>query len=373
MSWPERVALVHDRLDQDGGAERVLWSLHRIFPQAPIFTSMWNQRVVPRFQGCDVRTTWMQRLPGINHSPRAYAALYPLAFAKLDLRAFDLVISLSSAFAKGIRTRPDGMHICYCHSPSNFLWRSSSYFPVAAMRMLALPVLAWLAAWERWAARQPDVYIATGHTVADRIRRFYGRQADSIAPPIDAGWFVPHEDGDFYLVVGRLVEQKRIDLAIDACGALNLPLFIVGEGRQAARLRRVAGVNVRFLGRISDHELRSLYARARAVLMPGEEDFGLVPLEAQAAGTPVIAYDAGGARETVVDGITGIRFHPQTAGALSVAIQRAAATTWDRSRMRRQAAEYGEDRFKTELMALIGRRRPVDDAARLTGVDVAWR
>src|SRR5438270_1305285 len=294
MAWPERVALVHERLDNDGGAERVLWSFHELYPEAPIFTTMWNRTLVPQFEGCDVRLTWMQRLPFIGRAPRAYAALYPIAFALMDLRGYDLVISLSSAFAKGIRTDPNALHICYCFSPSNFVWRSSAYFTSAARRALARPLLVWLRIWERWGAQRPNAYVTMGAAVAERIRKFYGRGAEVIPLGLESVWFGEHVADEHFLVVSRLVEQKRIDLAIEACAAAGVPLVIAGAGRQEPRLRRMSGPEVRFVGHITDRaRLRDLYARAAAVIVPAEEDFGLVPLEAQAAGTPVVAFDAG--------------------------------------------------------------------------------
>ncbi len=351
----QRVALVHDRLDQNGGAERVLWALHEMFPQAPIFTAMWNRSKVTRFQECEVRTSWMQSLPGIERAPRAFAALYPLTFARMDLRGFDLIISSTSSFAQGVDTPTNALHICYCHSPSNFVWRPRGYFKSSTVQILVAPLRLWLKGWERRAARQPDYYIANGHEVAGRIRTFYHRDATVVQPPIAGAWFVPHEGDEFYLVVSRLVEQKRVDLAIHACARLEVPLTIVGEGRAKASLRAKAGPNITFLGNVRDDELRRLYARARAVLVPAEEDFGIVPLEAQAAGTPVIAYDAGGARETVVNGRTGIRFASQTAEALAAAITAASLVQWDRRSIQANAARFTESRFKRDMLTLINR------------------
>jgi glycosyltransferase involved in cell wall biosynthesis len=355
MGRPEHVALVHDRLDQWGGAERMLWTLHTIFPDAPIFTAVWNRRAVPQFRGCDIRTSWMQRLPGIQRAPRLYAALYPVAFARMDLHGFDLVISLTTSFAKGIRTDAGSLHVCYCNSPSNFIWRPDDYFTEGPMRLFTSPLRAWLKAWDRYAARQPDVYVTSGQPVAARIRSFYHQEAAIVPPSLDESWFVPHQSDDFYLVVGRLVLHKRIDLAIEACAQLGVPLLVAGEGRAAASLRRRAPANVQFLGRVPDDELRQLYARARAVLVPAEEDFGLVPLEAQAAGTPVIAYAAGGALETVVDGVTGIHFFRQTAQHLAAAIRTADARKWDRECIRANAGRFKERRFRGDLIALIER------------------
>jgi glycosyltransferase involved in cell wall biosynthesis len=353
MEQPERVALVHDRLDHSGGAERMLWTLHRMFPAAPIFTAMWNHDAVPQFRGCDVRTTWMQRLPGIRRSPRTYAAVYPLAFAGLRLSGYDLVISLTTSFAMGTRTDKGAVHVCYCNSPANFVWRPQTYFRNGALRRLSTPLRAWLKAWDRRSANQPDLLVTSGPSVADRIRACYGREAAIVAPPIDQFWFAPHRSNEFCLFVGRLVHNKRVDLAINACKALGMPLWIVGAGRSSIGLRRLGGGNIRFLGRIADGELRELYRRAVAVVVPAEEDFGLVSLEAQAAGTPVVAYDEGGSRGTVVDGITGIRFRPQTWEALATAIRTAAHRTWDRTRITANAARYSEGKFRGNLLSTI--------------------
>jgi glycosyltransferase involved in cell wall biosynthesis len=358
MHRPDRVALVHDRLEQNGGAERVLWVLHSMFPDAPIYTPIWNRRAVPSFEGCDVRTTWMQKLPAVSRMPRLYAALYPLAFSGLNLDGYDLVVSLTSSFAQGVHTNGSGLHVCYCHSPANFVWRPQAYFLNPAARTLAAPLRFWLKAWDRWAARQPDVYIATGRSVADRVNKFYRRNASIIAPPLERKWFTRHKGDEFYLVAARLVPHKRVELAIEACDRLGAPLVVVGSGRSEARLRKIAGPQVRFAGYVPDDELRNLYSRARAVLVPSEEEFGLVALEAQAAGTPVIAFDRGGATETVIDGVTGIRFTPQTVDGLVEAIRRLGDYSWDRTAIQGNAARYDEGRFRREFLALLERNMP---------------
>jgi len=333
----------------------MLWTLHEMFPTAPIYTAMWNRQLVSRFASCDVRTSWMQHLPGIKRAPRAYAGLYPLAFRSMKLRGYDLVISLTTSFAKGVQA--DGaFHVCYCNSPSNFVWRPEAYFGSGRLRFLSAPLRAWLQARDRSAALQPDLWITSGQAVADRIRRVYGKDAAIVPPGIDARWFVDHQGDEFYLVAGRLVSHKRIALAIEACRQAAVPLWISGDGRAAPSLRRLARPNVRFTGRVSDQQLRDLYSRARAVLIPAEEDFGLVPLEAQAAGTPVIAYDAGGVGETVIQGETGLRFRPQSAAALADAIRENEGKTWDRDRIKANAARFTESRFRSELMSVIERQ-----------------
>jgi len=333
-------------------------SLHSMFPAAPIYTPIWNRATVPVFVGFDVRTTWMQKLPAVGRAPRLYAALYPLAFAGLDLHAYDIVISLTSSFAQGVRTNSSGLHVCYCHSPANFVWRPDAYFLNPTARKLAAPLRLWLKAWDSWASRQPDVYIATGQSVAERVKRFYHRDALIIAPPIERKWFINHKANDFYLVAARLVPHKRVELAIRACQRLAAPLVIVGSGRSEARLRKMARSDVRFAGYVSDDELRELYARARAVLVPSEEEFGLVALEAQAAGTPVIAFDRGGATETVVDTVTGIRFRPQTVDGLVDGIKRFEAMSWDHNAIQKHATRFDEARFRREFLALIDEYMP---------------
>ena len=354
---PERVALVHDRLEQNGGAERVLWALHEIFPDAPIFTAMWNRQTVTSFGDCNVRTTWMQALPGINREPRAYAGLYPLAFRQLKLSGYDLVISNTSSFAQGVRTDEGTLHLAYCHSPANFIWRPEAYFGGQTGRAASAPLRAWLRMWDQSAAKKPDVYIATGQVVADRINAVYGRKAVVVPPPIHPDLFTSHERDDFFLVAGRLVRWKRMDLAIEASARIGFPLVVAGTGRAAGSLKKMANGTTKFTGYIADHlELRSLYARARAVLVPSEEDFGLVSLEAQAAGTPVIAFDGGGARETIVDGVTGILFKPQTADGLMDAIRRFEDYSWDRDAIQANALRFNGNWFATQLLELIARQ-----------------
>jgi glycosyltransferase involved in cell wall biosynthesis len=210
-----------------------------------------------------------------------------------------------------------------------------------------------LKAWDLRAASKPDLFLTSGASVADRIRSCYGRESAIVPPPIASYWFAPHRGNEFCLFVGRLVHQKRVDLAIEACKALGIPLWIAGEGRSEKDLRRRADGNIRFLGHVPDAELRELYRRAIAVLVPAEEDFGLVPLEAQAAGTPVVAYDAGGARETVLDEVTGLRFRPQTWEALATAIRSAARRRWDRTRIMANAARYSETQFRGHFISTI--------------------
>jgi glycosyltransferase involved in cell wall biosynthesis len=355
---PARVAIVHDYLNQYGGAERVLEALHDLFPAAPVFTSIYDPAAMPaHFRAWDIRTSWMQQLPAWRKLFRAYFLLYPSAFESFDLNGFDLIISSSSAFAKGIIPPPGARHICYCHTPMRFAWRTDDYTAregFGALIRAALSILlSRVRLWDVVSAQRVDRYIANSHTVAARIRRYYGRAAVVIAPPVDLPPFTPAPAEDFYLTGGRLVPYKRIDLAAEACTRLRLPLKVFGDGRDRAALQAIAGPTVEFLGRIDDATRRDLFARCRAFLFPGEEDFGITPLEAMAAGRPVIAYAAGGALDTIVDGVTGRFFYEQSAGALAAAIGMARGEGYDPQVIRRHAEQFSRERFLAQMRAAI--------------------
>ena len=346
-----RVALVHDYLNQMGGAEKVLLSLHELFPQAPIYTSMYEPRSVDRrFRSMDIRTTFMQRVPFVKRRHQPFLPLYPFAFERLDLRPYDLVISDSSAFAKGVITRPDALHVCYCHTPMRWAWNYEEYVERerlgATARLLLPPFITWLRQWDYATAARVDYFVANSPTVAARIAKYYRREAVFIPPPVDTSHFYEapqHED--YFLIVSRLVPYKRIDLAVKAFTMLELPLRIVGEGRDERRLRRMAGKNIRFLGHLSDDEMRSQMARCRALVFPGEEDFGITPVEAQASGRPVIAYGAGGALATVVEGSTGLFFNQQTPESLAEVVTSFRDEYFDPHAIRRHAEEFDTQRF----------------------------
>ena len=346
-----RVALVHDYLNQMGGAEKVLLTLHDLYPQAPIYTSIYDpRRVDKRFRTMDIRTSFMQRLPFIKRHHQPYLPLYPHAFERMDLRAYDLVISDSSAFAKGVVTRPEALHICFCHTPMRWAWNFEDYVERERLgrlpRLLLPSVVSWLRQWDYATAARVDYFIANSPGVAARIAKYYRREAVYIPPPINtANYFVSPQHDDYFLVVSRLVPYKRIDVAVRAFTMLGLPLRIIGSGRDERRLRRMAGKNVQFLGRVSDSEVRTNMARCRALIFPGEEDFGMTPVEAQASGRPVIAYAAGGALATIVDGSTGMFFHQQTPEALADAVINFRDEYFDPLAIRRHAEEYDTQRF----------------------------
>ncbi|MDW8213086.1 MAG: glycosyltransferase [Roseiflexaceae bacterium] len=353
-----RVALIHDYLNQYGGAERVLEALHDLFPTAPIYTSIYDPGAMP--SAChtwDIRPSWMQRLPAWRRLFRAYVLLYPLAFESFDLSAYELLISSSSAFAKGVIPRPDAIHICYCHTPMRFAWRTSDYLARegfgAARRAALMPALALLRIWDVASAQRVDAFIANSRVVAQRIWRYYRREAVVVPPPVDLPPFRETPPGAYFLAGGRLIPYKRLDLAVQACTRLRLPLKIFGDGRDRARLQAIAGPTVEFLGRVSEAERRALFAGCRAFIFPGEEDFGIAPLEAMAAGRPVIAYGAGGALETVVEGLTGRFFHEQTVEALMEAIAATLTERYDARAIRRHAEHFGRETFLERMRLLI--------------------
>ncbi|GIW03168.1 glycosyltransferase [Roseiflexus sp.] len=353
-----RVALIHDYLNQYGGAERVLEALHDLFPDAPVFTSIYDPATMPAvFRTWDIRASWMQRLPAWRRLFRAYVLLYPLAFESFDLSAYDVLISSSSAFAKGVIPRPDALHICYCHTPMRFAWRTSDYlareaFGATQRAALALP-LVLLRMWDVLSAQRVDAFIANSRVVAQRIWRYYRRKAAIIPPPVDLPPWRETPPGAYFLAGGRLIPYKRLDLAVRACTRLRLPLKIFGDGRDRARLQAMAGPTITFLGRVSEAERHALFAGCRAFIFPGEEDFGIAPLEAMAAGRPVIAYAAGGALETVVEGVTGRFFHQQTAEDVMDAIAATLTERYDACAIRRHAEQFGRETFLERMRLLI--------------------
>ena len=354
-----RVAIVHDYLNQWGGAERVLEEMRTIWPAAPIFASIYDRERMPAsYREWTIRTTFMQRLPGILRNHQPYLPLYPFAFARLDLRPYNLIVSSSSAFAKNVHPAPGALHVCYCHSPMRFAWNTADYARRerlgSAVRTGLSPLLRALRRWDERGTARVDHLIANSRTVAERIGRYYGREAVVIHPPVQTA--IPPAEGepdDFYLIVTRLVPYKRLDIVVDAFTRSGLPLRIVGQGRDREALARRAGPNITFLGGVSDEEKQRLYARCRATIFPAEDDFGIAQVEAQAAGRPVIAYRAGGATETVRDGVTGIFFDEQTPEAVQGAVNRLAATRFDPETIRAHARGFDAAVFRRAMSEYV--------------------
>lgn len=353
-----KVALVHDWLNQMGGAEDVLAELVRLFPGAPVYTSLyWRERMPAAWQEWDIRTSLVDRLPWARRRQQLYLPLYPLAFESIDLSGYDLVISNKSGFCHGVVTGPDTRHICYCLTPTRFLWRYHQYAEQEnisrPVRWLLPPFLAYLRMWDRLAADRVDDFIAISQEVRRRIGKVYGREATIIYPPVDTARFAPSaEVEDYYLIVGRLVPYRRIDLLIEAFNRLGRPLVIAGQGRDRSRLEAMAGPNVTFLGYVPDAQLPELLARCRAFIFPGEEDFGIAPIQAMAAGRPVIAYAGGGALDTVVPGC-GALFDTQSVDAIIAAVETFDADSVDAGFIRDHAAQFDSSVFRRKMCAFV--------------------
>ncbi len=361
-SQTARVALVHDWLTGMRGGEKVLEVLCERFPHAELFTLLHVRGSVSAvIERRPVHTSLLQKLPGVQRYYRQCLPLFPMLIEQFDLSPFDLVISTSHCVAKSALARSGAVHICYCHTPMRYAWdQFDAYFgpdrigriPSWFMRLL----MARLARWDRDTARRVRRYVTNSEHVAGRIRRYYNREAIVVYPPVDTEFF--HPDASVperhALIVSALVPYKRIDLAIEACRLAKIPLKVVGGGPEQSALQRAArGADVEFLGRLSDEAIRDRYRRAGVVLMPGEEDFGLVPVEAQACGRPIVAYGRGGALETVVPGVTGVLVAEPTPRAFADAIADTVDRRFDSVVIRRHAERFGRRRFGDEMDAII--------------------
>ncbi|MEO7020362.1 MAG: glycosyltransferase [Ktedonobacteraceae bacterium] len=356
-----KVALVHDYLNQMGGAERVVLALHELFPDAPLYTSIYDpKRVDPAFQKMDIRTSFMQKFPFIMKHHQPYLPFYPSAMESLDLRGYDLILSSSSAFGKGVIVKPGTLHICYCHTPMRWCWNYHEYVEreqLGGMARRILPfMMTWLRVWDQASAARVDHFIANSPVIAERIQKYYRREAQVIPPPVEASRFLfdpASQLGDYFLILGRFAPYKRFDLAIQACNKLQLPLVVIGKGRDEKRLKAMAGPTISFLGGLSDAEVLEYFAHCRAFLFPGEEDFGITPLEAQASGRPVIAYGAGGALSSVVEGVTGTFFREQTVESLAGVLASFDERQYDPQTIRNHALAFDTPRFQRRILHYI--------------------
>lgn len=353
-----RVALVHDYLNQYGGAERVLEALHELYPEAPVYTSLYDPQAMPAaYRSWDIRCSPMQYLPGWKRYFRHYFLFYPAAFEHFDLTAYDLIISSSSAYAKGVIPAPGARHICYCHTPMRFAWRTDDYLEREAIggwrRLLLSLLLNYVRLWDVATTVRVDAFMANSREVAQRIRRYYGRTATVIPPPVDLPPYEEQPPGEYFLAGGRLVPYKRIDLAVEALSRLGLPLKVFGEGRDRKRLEALAGPNVEFVGWVEEAHRRALFAGCRAFIFPGEEDFGITPLEAMAAGRPVLAYAAGGALDTIREGVSGRFFFEQRVESLMEALTEMLHETYDPRAIRQHAEQFGRTVFLSKVRAFI--------------------
>lgn len=355
-----KLALVHDYLNQAGGAERVVQCLHEAFPEAPIYTSIYDRENMPDiFRSMDIKVSFMQNLPLVMKHFKKYLPIFPFAFQSFDLSRYDTILSSSSAWGKGIKKKGDSVHICYCHSPMRFVWMYEDYMEKeqygAIVRLMLPPIMKWLKKWDLETCKGVDHFIANSRTTQKRIKLFYGRDSEVIHPPVDTSFFKPYnkEIGDYFLVVSRLNPYKHIDLAIEAFNELRLPLYVIGFGPDEKRLRKLAGPGISFLGKLPDSEIVKYYSQCRAFILPGEEDFGLTPVEAQACGRPVIAYGAGGALESVIDGRTGIFFAEQKKASLMDAVKRFTGMSFDPVAIRENAMKFDREVFKRRIKEFV--------------------
>ena len=401
-----KIALVHDWLNQIGGAENVLEELVDLFPGAPVYTSMYAPEKMPaRYRSWDIHTSFMQRLPGILNHHQPYMPIYPLAFQRTTLTEYDLVLSNKSGFCHGVttkdavtsavattknllatgistngisvngngvdkllngqietkRTNQKTTHVCYCLTPTRFLWLYEQYSEreqiSGIIDMVLQPLLSLLRRWDRRAAQKVDHFIAISTEIQKRIKNIYGRESVVIHPPVDTDYFVPAADdtvGDYFLSIGRLIPYKRVDLAVDAFAQLpNQKLIIVGDGRDYDALAQRATPNVTFLGRQSRDDILELLQHCRAFVFPGLEDFGIAPVEALSVGRPVIAYEGGGALDTIQPGITGEFFTDATVDSLVQTLQEFDATAYNPEQCRMQAEKFSTDSFRHKLIAYL--------------------
>lgn len=353
-----RIALVHDFLVHLRGAERVFLALTNLFPTADLYLLAGDRRLIRRLlPGRRVALSALGRLPLARRTFRAWLPLYPYAIERFDLEAYDLVISSTMGFAHGVITQPATCHICCSHTPLRYAWSWYHRYLATQSRpasLLAQLVLHSIRQWDRQAVDRVDYLVAGSRFNQQRIRKYYRRDATLIHYPIDVSAFsVAGQVEDYYLVVSALMPYKRVDIAVQACNLLGLPLKVIGEGPEIERLRAMAGPNVEFLGSVTDEQLRRAYAHCRAFLFTPEEDYGLTPLEAQASGRPVIAYGAGGALETVVEGVTGHFFHQQTAAALAGAVARFDPARFHPDVIRQHALSFDVSTFGRQLTAFV--------------------
>lgn len=354
-----KLALVHDWLNQIGGAEDVLETLVSMYPSAPLYTSLYAPDVMPQhWRNWQIHTGFIDRLPFSHKKQQLYFPLYPFAFEQFDFTAYDIVVSNKSGFCHGIVTGPETMHVCYCLTPTRYVWRYHEYAKREnlgrGVRLGLAPFLTLLRVWDRLAADRVDHFIAISEEVRRRIAKVYHRESTIIYPPVETERFSPVSSvDDYYLIVGRLVPYRRIDLLIEAFNKMGRRLLIAGNGRDRDRLEAMAGPTIEFLGYVPDAELPELLARCRAFMFPAEEDFGIAPIQAMASGRPVIAYGAGGALDTVVPNKTGHLFYAQTVEAIIEAVEQFDTDALDPYEIQAWARQFDTAVFQQKLSAFI--------------------
>ncbi len=363
------VAIVYDRVNKWGGAERVLLTLHEMFPKAPLFASVYSSQKAQWARNfLRVNASFLNKIKFLRDKHEYLPILMPIAFESFNFDEFDLVISVTSEAAKGIITKPQTLHICYCLTPTRYLWSHYHlYFSNLFLRLMLKPFIFYLRYWDKIAAQRPDVVVGISNSSCERIRKYYAREPEIIFPPVDIDkfnykkskslLFIPKfrslKEKGYFLLVSRLVMYKRVDIAIDAFNELGLPLVVVGKGIMEAKLRQRAKENIVFFKDLKDEELFYLYKNAKALIFPGEEDFGLVMAEAQASGTPVIAYRAGGALDIVINGKTGLFFNEQNPKSLKEAVFFSEKRYFSPEECLKNAKRFSKENFKIKFYELI--------------------
>ncbi len=357
-----KLALIHDWLNQIGGAEDVLETLVDMYPSSPLYTSIyWKEGMPTHWHDWDIRTSFIDRLPFAYKKQQVYFPLYPSAFERFDFSEFDVVLSNKSGFCHGVLTSAETMHICYCLTPTRYVWRYQQYAEQENLgtmtRAVLNPFLTLMRVWDRLAADRVDHFIAISEAIRQRIAFFYRRDSVIIHPPVDTERFEPSSTrtDDYYLFVGRLVPYRRLDVLIQAFNQMGRTLYIAGSGRDRERLESLANSNVKFLGFVPDEDLPGLFARCRAFMFPGEEDFGIAPIQAMAAGRPVIAFNGGGATETVIPG-TGVLFDNQTVKDIVQAVEEFETDAVSPSFIRRHAEKFDTKLFQEKIGRFVEQR-----------------
>ncbi len=364
-----KVALVHDYLNQFGGAERVLEAFSEVFPNAPIYTLICDPKKTHGvFSHQKIKTSFLQKIPLAKSYHRIFPFLMPIAIEQFDLSGFDVVLSDSASFAKGVITKPETIHICYCHTPPRYAWDDShkyiEEFSFPKIVKIFIPFfMNYIRLWDREAALRVDKFICNSNFVVKRIKKYYGRKAEVIYPPVDTKMFYPVKSSSanngvsYFLMVGRLLPYKRFDIAVEAFNKLGKPLKIIGDGPGMKKLKKIAKKNIEFLGELSGEKLREYYQNCQALIFPQEEDFGIVALEAMACGRPVIAYRGGGALESIKENETGIFFDQQTPKDLIKAVKSFRTDDFNPQKIRKHALKFDKEKFKKKIKDFVEKTR----------------
>ena len=351
-----KVALVYDRVNKWGGAERVLLALHEAFPDAPLYTSVYNSKTAKWAEVFpQVIPSFLQKIPFTKTNHEYLAPFMPLAFENFNLNKYDVVISITSEAAKGVITGHSTHHICYCLTPTRYLWSGHDEYFTKTLKKIAKPAVFYLRKWDLKASKRPDQFIAISTEVKNRIKKYYNLDAQIIYPPVEDHFNLKKQSkrNNFYLIVSRLVKYKKVDLAIKAFNELGLKLVVVGDGNQKEYLKSIAKDNIEFKSNIADEELSRLYSTAKGYIFPQLEDFGIVAVEALISGCPVIAYNRGGSRDIVIDGVTGVFFDKQDKKSIIQATKRFSQMKFDSKAIKKQAEKFSKQNFINNFKNLI--------------------